>query len=155
MGMALETYAGLNVLISRMNIEKPDIVFEKKKKFEVLNQIVVEYWTGTMEFEGQRFQRSGPSKKGVRDELCNKMIQVINDMETFTGKKKKNRRKASTTQYQSRKNGEKREKLNKKLALHGFGTKLCPECKWKNFTKYQMCIKCKSDISGVEESGCL
>ena len=93
---------GLNVLISRMNIEKPDIVFEKKKKFEVLNQIVVEYWTGTVEFEGQRFQRSGPSKKGVRDELCNKMIQVINDMETFNGKKKKNRGKASTAQYQLR-----------------------------------------------------
>ena len=37
----METYAGLNVLISRMNIEKPDIVFEKKKKFEVLNQIGV------------------------------------------------------------------------------------------------------------------
>ena len=88
----METYAGLNVLISRMNIEKPDIVFEKKKKFEVLNQIVVEYWTGTVEFEGQRFQRSGPSKKGLRDELCNRMIQVINDMETFTEKKKKTRR---------------------------------------------------------------
>ena len=93
MAMALETYAGLeglNVLISRMNgeIEKPDIVFEKEKEFEVLNQRVVEYWTGTVEFEGQRFQRSGPSKKGVRDELCDKMIQVINDMETFTGKKK-------------------------------------------------------------------
>ena len=105
MGMALETYAGLNVLISRMNIEKPDIVFEKKKKFEVLNQIVVEYWTGTVEFEGQRFQRSGPSKKGVRDELCDKMIQVINYMEMFTGKKKKNRGKISTAQYQLRKNG--------------------------------------------------
>ena len=47
---------------------------------------------GTVEFEGQRFQRSGPSKKGVRDELCDKMIQVINDMETFTGKKKKSKR---------------------------------------------------------------
>ena len=58
-------------------IEKPDIVFEKE--FEVLNQRVLEYWTGTVEFEGQRFQRSGPSKKRVRDELCDKMIQVINE----------------------------------------------------------------------------
>ena len=94
MAMALETYAGLeglNVLISRMNIEKPDIVFEKEKEFEVLNQRVVEYWTGTVEFEGQRFQRNGPFKKGVRDEFCDKMIQVINDIETFTGKKKKTR----------------------------------------------------------------
>ena len=41
-----------------------------------------------MEFEGQRFQRSGPSKKGLRDELCNRMIQVINYIETFTEKKK-------------------------------------------------------------------
>ena len=58
--MALETYAGLeslNVLFSRISgeIEKPDIVF--KKEFRVLNQRVVEYWTGTVEFEGQRFQR--------------------------------------------------------------------------------------------------
>ena len=44
--LELETYAGLeglNVLISRMNIEKPDIGFEKEKEFEVLNQRVVEY----------------------------------------------------------------------------------------------------------------
>ena len=57
MAMASETYAGLeglNVLINRMNgeIEKPDIVFEKE--FRVLNQRVVEYWTGALEFEGQR-----------------------------------------------------------------------------------------------------
>ena len=58
MGMALEMYAGLeglNDLISRMNIEKPDILFEKEKEFEVLNQRVVEYWTVTVQFEGQRF----------------------------------------------------------------------------------------------------
>ena len=80
MAMALETYAGLeglNVLISRMNIEKPDIVFEKEKEFEVLNQRVLQYWTGTVEFEGQRLQRSGPSKKGVRYELCDKIIIII------------------------------------------------------------------------------
>ena len=124
------------------------------EEFEVLNQRVVEYWTGTVEFEGQRFQRSGPSKKGVRDELCDKMIQVINDMETFTGKKKKTKRGNGKARDQ-RKNLEKREKLIKKLALCGIGTKLCPGCKWKNFTKYQTCLRCKSDISGVKASGCL
>ena len=119
-----------------------------------MNQRVVEYWTGTVEFEGQRFQRSGPSKKGVRDELCDKMIQVINDMETFTGKKKKTKRGNGKARDQ-RKNLEKREKLIKKLALCGIGTKLCPGCKWKNFTKYPTCLKCKSDISGVKASGFL
>ena len=130
MTLELETYAGLeglNVLISRMNgeIEKPDIVFEND--FEVLNRRVVEYWTGTVEFEGQRFQRSGPSKKGVRDELCDKMIQVINDMETFTGKKKNNKRGNGKARDQ-RKIFEKRVKLIKKLALCGIGTKLFPGC---------------------------
>ena len=43
-----------------------------------------------------------------------------------------------------------REKIIKKLALYGFGKKLCPGGKWKNFAKYQTCRKCKSDISGVE-----
>ena len=159
MAMVLEsqTYAGLeglNVLISRMNIEKTYIVFEKEKEFEVLNQRVVEYWTGTLEFEGQRFQRSGPSKKGVRDKLCDKMIQVINDMETFTGKKKKTKR-GNGKARDKRKNLGKREKLIKRLALRGIGTKLCPGCKWKNFTKYPTCLKCKSDISGVKASGFL
>ena len=144
MALELETYAGLeglNVLISRMNIEKPDIVFEKEKEFEVLNKRVVKYWTRTVDFfEGQRFQRNGPSKKGVRDELCDKMIQVINDMETFTGNKKKTRRGNGKARDQ-KKNLEKREKLIKNLALCGIGTTLCPGCKWK------------SDISGVKASG--
>ena len=74
-----------------------------------------------MEFEGQRFQRSGSSKKGVRDELCDKMIQVINNMETFMGKKKKTKRGNRKARDQ-KKNLEKREKLIKKLALCGIGT---------------------------------
>ena len=73
-----------------------------------------------MEFEGQRFQRSGPSKKGVRDELCDKMIQVINDMETFTGKKKKTKRGNGKARDQ-RKNLEKREKLKKSSLYVGLG----------------------------------
>ena len=44
---------------------------------------------------------------------------------------------------------EKREKLIKTLAELGYGTKLCPECKCRNFKKYQNCKGCKGDISGV------
>ena len=108
----MATYAGLeglNVLISRMNIEKPDIVFEKEKEFEVLNQRVVEYWTGTVDFDGQRFQSNWPSKNGVRDELCDKMLQVIKDMEMFMGKKKKNRGRHPPLSTNQEKIGEKRE----------------------------------------------
>ena len=44
---------------------------------------------------------------------------------------------------------EKREKLTKKLALLGFGTRLCPGRKCRNFTKYQNCKGCKRDKSWV------
>lgn len=67
----------------------------------------------------------------MRDELCNKMIQVINDIETFMGNKKKTRRGKGKARDQ-KKNLEKREKMIKKLDLCGIGTKLCPGCSLKS-----------------------
>ena len=70
-------------------------------------------------------------------------------MPNITIKKKSTKGEASTSKSQERRHMEKREKLIKKLALFGFGTKLCPRCKCRNFTKYQNCKGCKWDISGV------
>ena len=60
------------------------------------------------------------------------------------------RRRRPGGKYQLRRKMEQREKLIKKLALWGFGTKMCTGCNWRNLTKYQKCKGCNEDISGVE-----
>ena len=47
-------------------------------------------------------QSKGPNKKGVRDDLCNKMISMVNDKETYT-EKRNNRGKPYSRQHQLRK----------------------------------------------------
>ena len=46
-------------------------------------------------------QGKGPTKKGVRDDLCDKMMSMVNDKETYMGKKN-NRGKTSCLQHQLR-----------------------------------------------------
>ena len=71
---------GLNVILSRLNLDKPrmSIIYDPKWQ----------QFFGQVDFEGHRLQRKGPSKKVVMDDLCDKMIGVIDDMEKYTGKKK-------------------------------------------------------------------
>ena len=83
------------------------------------------------------------------------MIDMIDEMETYMGKKKTRGRGSSENMLYKRKHELKREKLITKLENLGIGRKLCPGCKLKNFTKFPTCLRCKSDISGVEESGCI
>ena len=67
-----------------------------------------EQFVGQVEFDGHRLQSKGPSKKVVRDNLCDKMIGVIDDMETYTGKK---RTRGPSEDKDKRKHELKREKL--------------------------------------------
>ena len=135
---------GLNVILSRLKLEKPsmDIIFDPNWQ----------HFVGQVEFEGHRLQSKGPSLKVVRDDLCDKMIRVIDNMETYTGKKKTKGRGPSENMLYKRKRRLKRDKLITKLENLGIGTKLCPGCKLKDFSKFPTCLRCKSDISGVEES---
>ena len=73
-------------------------------------------------------------------------------MGRYTGKKKI---RGPGEDKDKRKHELKREKLITKLENFGFGENLSPGYKLKNFTKYPTCLRCKSDISGVEESGFL
>ena len=71
---------GLNVILSRLNLDKPrmSIIFDPKWQ----------QFVGQVEFEGHRLQSKGPFHRVVRNDLCDKMIEVIDDMDTYTGKKK-------------------------------------------------------------------
>ena len=106
-----------------------------------------------VEFEGHRLQSKGSFPKMVRNDLCKQMILVIDGMDMYTAEKKTRGRRTSENSLFNKKHELKREKLITKLENLGIGTKLCSGCKLKNFTKFPMCLRCKSDISGVEESG--
>ena len=82
-----------NFLIYRkkLKLEKPSIATNKE----------LGGYVGEVEFQGHRLQSKGPNKKGVRDDLCDKMISMVNDKETYTGKK--NDRGPSSLQHQLRK----------------------------------------------------
>ena len=61
----------------------------------------------------------------VRDTLYEKINIIVEAMMLNKGRKKKTRGNASTAKYQLRRKMEQSEKLIKKLALWGFGTKMC------------------------------
>ena len=72
-------------------------------------------------------------------------------MDMYTGRRRSGA--GGPLEYVIQKNRSfKREKLITKLENLGIGTKLCPGCILKNLTKFPTCLRCKSDISGVEES---
>ena len=56
-------------------------------------------------------QSKGPSLNVVRDDLCDKMIEVIDDTEKYTGKKKTRGREPSENMLNKRKYKLKREKF--------------------------------------------
>ena len=58
-------------------------------------------YVAKLELQGHRLQSKEPTKKGVRDDLCDKMMSMVNDKETYMGKKN-NRGKPSSLQHQLR-----------------------------------------------------
>ena len=71
---------GLNVLLSRMKLEKPNRPIILNTKWE--------QFVGQVEFEGHRLQSKRPFARVVRNDLYNQMILVIDDMDKYTGEKK-------------------------------------------------------------------
>ena len=71
---------GLNVFLSRLNLHKPRISIIYDPKWQ--------QFVGQVEFEGHRLHSKGPFPKMVRNDLCDQMILVIDDMDTYTGAKK-------------------------------------------------------------------
>ena len=45
-------------------------------------------FVGQVHFEGHRLQSKGPFHKMVRNDLCDQMILVLDDMDTYIGEKK-------------------------------------------------------------------
>ena len=90
-------------------------------------------------YQGKKLRSREATHDKARDALYDKInISVEAMMPNITMKKKKSTRgEASTTKYQEGRQMEKREKLIKKLALRGYGTKM--SCNWRYFTKYQKC----------------
>ena len=98
------------------------------------------YFRETM-YQSKKLRSREATHDKARDALYDKInISVEAMMPNITVKKKKSTRgEASTTKYQEGRQMEKREKLIKKLALWGYGKKMCTGCNWRYFTKYQKC----------------
>ena len=130
---------GFNVLLSRnyLKLEKSFMKIEQSHG----------KWFGEAEFQGEKLMMKGKTWARVSDALGDKMTSMVKAMDQYTGKKKK-RGPGKVRDERRRENN--REKLIKKLAREGYWTKLCTDCYRKNMPKYQYCLKCKKDLSGVE-----